>query len=94
VPVGAAVAGTIDSFLVDVGQDVFEGQLLARISNQDLESARQEAARAAQNAQEKVNSVEGRIIAARLDASRTRADANRSRDQFERAEKHTIASRC
>jgi multidrug resistance efflux pump len=87
VPVGAAVAGTIDSFLVDVGQDVFEGQLLARISNQDLESARQEAARAAQNAQEKVNSVEGRIIAARLEASRTRADANRSRDQFERAEK-------
>jgi HlyD family secretion protein len=87
VPVGAAVAGTIDSFLVDVGQDVYEGQLLARIGSQDLESARQEAVRTAQNAQEKVNSVEGRIIAARLEVSRSRADANRSRDQFERAEK-------
>jgi multidrug efflux pump subunit AcrA (membrane-fusion protein) len=87
VPVGAPVAGTIDSFFVDVGQDVYEGQLLARIASQGLESAREEAVRAAQNAQEKVNSIEGRIIAARLEASRARADANRSRDEFERAEK-------
>ncbi len=87
IPVGAPVTGTIDSFLVDVGQDVYEGQLLAHIAGQSLEAARQEAARAAQNAQEKVNAIEGRIIAARLEASRARADANRSRDQFERAEK-------
>jgi HlyD family secretion protein len=87
VPVGAPVTGTIDSFLVDIGQDVSEGQLLARIASHGLESAREEAVRAAQNAQEKVNSIEGRIIAARLEASRARADASRSRDQFERAEK-------
>jgi len=82
VPVGAPVTGTIDSFLVDIGQDVSEGQLLARIASHGLESAREEAVRAAQNAQEKVNSIEGRIIAARLEASRARADASRSRDQF------------
>jgi HlyD family secretion protein len=87
IPVGAPVTGTIDSFLVDVGQDVYEGQLLAHIASQGLEAAREEAVRAAQNAQEKVNAVEGRIIAARLEASRARADVNRSRDQFERAEK-------
>jgi multidrug resistance efflux pump len=87
VPVGATVTGTIDSFFVDVGQDVYEGQLLARIASQGLESAREEAVRAAQNAQDKVNAIEGRIIAARLEASRARADASRSRDQFERAEK-------
>ncbi len=87
VPVGASVTGTIDSFLVEVGQDVSEGQLLAHIASQGLESARDEAARTAQNAQEKVNSIEGRIIAARLEASRSRADANRSRDQLARAEK-------
>ena len=86
VPVGAG-SGTIDSFLVDVGQDVSEGQLLAHISNQGLESAREEAARILQNAQEKVNAIGSRIVAARLEASRSRADANRSRDQFERAEK-------
>ena len=87
VPVGASVTGAIDAFLVEVGQDVSEGQLLARIGSQSLESAHEEAARVAQNAQEKVNSIESRIIAARLEASRSRAEANRSRDQFERAEK-------
>ncbi len=87
IPVGAPVTGTIDSILVDVGQDVYEGQLLAHIASQGLEAAREEAVRAAQNAQEKVNAMESRIIAARLESSRVRADANRSRDQFERAEK-------
>jgi len=86
-PVGTTVTGTIDSFLVDVGQDVYEGQLLAHIGSPGLESVRQEAVRALQNQQEKVNAIEGRIIAARLEGSRARADANRSRDQFERAEK-------
>ena len=87
IPVGTSVAGTIDAFLADVGQEVFEGQLLARIASQGLEAAQQEAARAAQNAQEKVSSIENRVIAARLEASRSRAEANRSRDQFQRAEK-------
>ncbi len=87
VPVGAPVAGTIESLLVDVGQDVFEGQLLAHIGSHGLESVREEAARSAQNAQEKVDAIESRIIAARLEAARSRAEANRARDQFERAEK-------
>jgi multidrug resistance efflux pump len=86
VPVGAG-SGTIDSFLVEVGQDVSEGQLLAHISDHGLESANEEAARLLQNAQEKANAIGSRIVAARLEASRSRADANRSRDQFERAEK-------
>src|SRR4029078_11409112 len=60
VPVGAS-SGTIDSFHVDVGQDVSEGELLAHISNQDRKSARDEAARILQNTQEKVNSIESRI---------------------------------
>ena len=87
VPVGATVTGTVESLLVDVGQDVFEGQLLAHIGTHGLESAPEEAARSAQNAQEKVNTMESRIIAARLEASRSRADANRAHDQFESTEK-------
>jgi HlyD family secretion protein len=87
VPAGAAVTGSIEAFLADVGQDVSEGQLLARIGSQDLESGRDEAARIAQNAREKVNSIQSRILAERLEASRAQADANRARDQFERAEK-------
>src|SRR2546423_5525554 len=50
VPVGAS-SGTIDSFHVEVGQDVSEGELLAHISNQERESTREEAARILQNAQ-------------------------------------------
>ncbi|HUJ21314.1 MAG TPA: efflux RND transporter periplasmic adaptor subunit [Bryobacteraceae bacterium] len=87
IPVSAATAGTLDAVFVDVGQDVYEGQVLAHISSQSLDSAREEAERAAQSAQEKVSTIEGRLIAARLDASRSRADANRARDQLERAEK-------
>jgi HlyD family secretion protein len=87
VPVGAPVTGTVESLLVDVGQDVFEGQLLAHIGSHGLESAREEAVRSAKNAQEKVAAIESRIIAARLEAARSRAEANRARDQFERAEK-------
>jgi HlyD family secretion protein len=87
VPVGVAVAGEIESFEVDVGQDVSEGQVLARIASRGLEAAREQAARTVDNLQSKIDSMNGRILQARLEASRARADANRSRDQHERADK-------
>jgi len=87
VRVGATATGTIESFLADVGQDVAEGQLLAHIGSQGLESAREEAARTTRHAQERVSALESQIIAARLEASRLRADANRARDQLEQSEK-------
>jgi multidrug resistance efflux pump len=87
VRVGATATGTIESFLADVGQDVAEGQLLAHIGSQGLESAREEAARTVRHAQERVSALESQIIAARLEASRLRADANRARDQLEQSEK-------
>src|SRR5262249_48697746 len=46
VNVGATVGGNIEAFLVEVGQEVAEGQALARISNQGLETG-QEIARIA-----------------------------------------------
>src|SRR5215472_12206143 len=46
VNVGATVGGNIDAFLVEVGQEVAEGQALARISNQGVETG-QEIARIA-----------------------------------------------
>src|SRR5690242_18688144 len=44
VPVGSMVNGTIEAFLADVGQEVGEGQILARISNHGLETGREMAA--------------------------------------------------
>ena len=93
IPVGVAVAGEIESFEVDVGQDVIEGQVLARIASRGLETTRELAARAVDSAQSKIENLEGRILQARLEASRARAQANRSRDQYERAEKNAQRQR-
>lgn len=87
VPVGATVVGTIDAFLAEPGQDVYEGQVLARIGTETLEASREEAARTEQAARDKVDSMESRMIAARLEASRVHADAKRGRDELDRAEK-------
>ncbi len=87
VTVSATVNGEIGAFLVDAGQDVYEGQLLARIVNPGIESARENAAATAEKVQAKVNSIESAIIAARLEASRAATDATRAKDQFERTEK-------
>jgi HlyD family secretion protein len=85
--VEAVVNGKVDQLLVEVGEDVYEGQLLARISNIGLETSREVAQAAADNAQERVNKLEAAIIAARLEASRARADATRARSEFERTDK-------
>jgi HlyD family secretion protein len=85
--VEANVGGKIQAFLADAGQDVYEGQLLARISNQGLESMREYAQQATDNAQQRINQIEAGIISARLEASRARADASRARTEFDRQDK-------
>ncbi len=87
VTAGEHASGQLQAFLVDVGQEVFEGQLLARLSNQGLDAARELATTAAQSAQDRVSKIEAGIIAARLEASRARADAMRARTEFDRAER-------
>src|ERR1700722_9900875 len=49
IAIGVSIAGEIDSFSADVGQDVFEGQILARISNQGLQTGLENAQRILQN---------------------------------------------
>lgn len=85
--VEANVSGKVQEFLADVGQEVYEGQLLARISNQGLEANREFAQQAAANVQERINKIEATIISARLEASRARADASRARTEFDRQDK-------
>ena len=87
VGVGALVGGTIETFLVDVGEEVYEGQVLARISNQGLETGREVAATAAENAQARASKIEASLSAARLEASRAQADAIRARSDLDRNEK-------
>jgi Multidrug resistance efflux pump len=83
VPVG----GKIDIFNVDVGEEVYQGQLIAQIKSEAAEGVRESAGAAAQKAQERVNNLETALISARLEASRAGADAARIRQEFDRAEK-------
>src|SRR5437879_66408 len=82
VKVGAQVAGNIETFMVDVGEEVFEGQVLARIGAGGLESERESAAHAVESAQDKVSKAEQAILSARMEASRAGADAQRARNNL------------
>jgi multidrug resistance efflux pump len=86
VGVGAQIDGVIDAFLVDVGQDVYQGQVLARIGSQGLDSSREAAASAVDHAQERVNRAETAVAGARLEQSRADAEAQRARFNMERTE--------
>lgn len=87
VNVPVPVDGIVESFLADVGQEVYEGQLLAQIVNTALDAERDAALSEVQRAQARVSSLESRLIATRLEASRTRADATRARNEADRSEK-------
>ena len=75
VAVGAAVQGNIEAFLADVGDEVFEGQVLARIGSAGLESTREQAQSDAEHAQDQVTRAEASVNTARLEASRADAMA-------------------
>lgn len=81
------MAGNIDAFLVEVGEEVYEGEALARVGSTGLESAREAAAQAVDRAQEQVLRAEGVVSAAMIEAARADAAAQHSRAEFERVEK-------
>jgi HlyD family secretion protein len=85
--VGATVEGNIEAFLVDVGEDVFTGQPLARIGAAGLESSREEATAALERAQDAVGKAEAAANSARLETSRADADMQRSRLELDRVQK-------
>lgn len=87
VTVKSDVRGAVSELLVDAGQEVYQGQIVARISNQGAESAREAAKSAVEAAQARVTKVESAIISARMEASRARADAQRAHEEFQRVDK-------
>ena len=78
VPVKAGMNGDLDAFLVDVGQEVFEGQALAHIGASGLDLARGTAEAAVREAQDQVARAESAVAAARMEWSRAAADQQRS----------------
>src|SRR5947209_5004286 len=87
VNVPTPIDGIVESFGAEIGQDVFEGQIIAHIRNTRLDSAVQGATLELERAQAKVQELEAAIVAARLESSRAAADAARSKSEFDRADK-------
>jgi multidrug efflux pump subunit AcrA (membrane-fusion protein) len=86
--VRAPIEGVIERFLSDVGDDVFEGEVLAHIKSAKLDANRETAQTGAERAQTRVHDLETALIAARLEGSRARADAIRTRAELDRAERN------
>lgn len=82
--VGAPVEGAVEEFFADVGQEVFEGQLLARIGDTGLGTAHQKASDEAERASTRLSRLEGDLSAARLEASRASANRTRARAELDR----------
>jgi HlyD family secretion protein len=87
VNVGGGLEGNIESFAVDVGEEVFEGQVLARIGSAGLETQREQASAAVEAAQQQVGTAEAAVASARLESSRADADMQRAKAQADRAQK-------
>ena len=85
--VPAPVEGKVDVFHADIGQEIFEGQLLAQINNETLTAEEEHAAELAERARTRVNDLESALIAARLEASRARAVASRLKSESDRSDK-------
>lgn len=87
VNVPAPLEGTVETFSADVGQDVFEGQLIAQVRSTKLESALEGANLELERMQARVHELEAAIVAGRLESSRAGADASRAKSEFDRADK-------
>jgi multidrug resistance efflux pump len=87
VPVAAPIDGTLESLETDEGQEVYEGQLLARIQNASLAAEEEETRLEIEKLQTRVNSLDSQLIAARLELSRADADTARLRALLQAAEK-------
>jgi membrane fusion protein, macrolide-specific efflux system len=85
IEVGVPIEGKIEAFHAEPGSEVYEGQLLAQIRSQSLIGEHELATLELERAQNRVNNIEGSIAAARLEASRASADAQRVRADLDRA---------
>jgi len=87
VQVLAPVDGVLEELRVKEGEDVSEGQLLARIKNNALDLGHEQAGQQVEALQSKVNNLEASLISGRLEAQRTRADADAMKALLEAARK-------
>lgn len=87
VQIPSPVDGVAEEFAVKPGDEVFEGQILGRITSNTLEENERETGLEAERAAARVNQLESELIAARLEESRLTADASRARAEAQKLER-------
>jgi len=85
--VDAPIAGVLDQWFVDEGQEVYEDQLIGRIRNADLDNAVQQAQSVLDRAEIRNSQLDAQTVNARLEESRTTAEQIRARNDLDRIEK-------
>ena len=85
--VAAPIDGTIQEVMADAGSQVFQGQVIARIRNGKLDTTLESSTAEVEKLKTRIANLEGSILAARLESSRSQADALRARSELDRAEK-------
>jgi multidrug efflux pump subunit AcrA (membrane-fusion protein) len=83
----APIAGVLDAWFVEEGQEVYEDQLVGRIRNPELDAAAQNAQAAVDRAEISIAQLDAQASSALLEASRAAADQVRARNELERIEK-------
>jgi multidrug efflux pump subunit AcrA (membrane-fusion protein) len=83
----APIAGVLDAWFVEEGQEVYEDQLVGRIRNPELDAAAQNAQAAVDRAEINIAQLDAQASSALLEASRAAADQVRARNELERIEK-------
>lgn len=83
----APIEGVMAAVMVNVGDEVYQGMMLAQIDNTSLNLDIQLAQEERGKAETKANERESEAIAVRLEASRAAADLSRVRDELAQARK-------
>lgn len=85
--VAAPIDGTIQEVMADAGTQVFQGQVIARIHSGKLDTALEAATADVEKLKTRIIGLDGSIIAARLESTRAQGDAQRAKNELDRAEK-------
>jgi multidrug resistance efflux pump len=85
--VEAPIAGVLDAWFVEEGQEVYKDQILGRIRNADLDAAMQAAQAAVDRSELHIAQLDAQAAGARVDESRASADQTRARNELDRIEK-------
>jgi HlyD family secretion protein len=86
-PIPAPVDGVLDQVVVQPGDEVFEGQILAYVQNDALMQNERETQIELDRATGRLNALEGALIAARLEESRLSAELARAKSEHQRTER-------